>query len=37
MRELLGLDKALRATRGELVNNLAKLDELDKEIKDIHA
>ena len=32
LRELQGLDKALQSTRGELVNNLAKLTELDKEI-----
>ena len=31
-RELEGLDKALQTTRGELVNNLAKLTELDKDI-----
>ena len=30
--ELEGLDKALQTTRGELVNNLAKLTELDKDI-----
>ena len=29
MRELLGLDKALRTIRGALENNLGKLDELD--------
>ena len=33
MRELLGLDKTLQTTWGELVNNLAKLSET--EIKDI--
>ena len=32
LRELRGLDKALQTTRGELVNNLAKLTELDKDI-----
>ena len=32
LRELQGLDKALQTTRGELVNNLAKLTELDKDI-----
>ena len=31
-RELQGLDKALRRTRGELANNLAKLTDLDKDI-----
>ena len=36
LRELLVLDKASQTTRGELVNNLAKLSEIDKEIKDIH-
>ena len=35
MRELLGLDKALQTTRGNLQLNLAKLSEIDKEIKDI--
>ena len=35
LRELLALDKALQTTRGELVNNLAKLSELDEEIKDL--
>ena len=34
-RDLLGLDKALQTTRGKLVNNLAKLSEIDKEIKDL--
>ena len=32
LRELQALDKALQTTRGELVNNLAKLAELDKDI-----
>ena len=32
LRESQGLDKALQTTRGELVNNLAKLTELDKDI-----
>ena len=32
LRELRGLDQALQRTRGELVNNLAKLTELDKDI-----
>ena len=32
LRELRALDKALQTTRGELVNNLAKLTELDKHI-----
>lgn len=31
-RELQGLDEALRRTRGELANNLAKLTDLDREI-----
>ena len=35
LRELLGLDKALQTTRGELVNNLAKLSELDQEINNL--
>ena len=34
-REVLGLDKALQTNRGELVNNLAKLSEIEREIKDI--
>ena len=34
-REVLGLDKALQTTRGELANNLSKLSELDEEIKDL--
>ncbi len=33
LRELLGLDKAMQTQRGELVNNLAKLSELDDHIK----
>ena len=32
LRELQGLDKVLQHMRGELVNNLAKLTELDKDI-----
>ena len=32
MRELLGLDKALRSIRGELANNTAKLGEIDTHI-----
>ena len=32
MRELLGLDKALQRIKGEHVNNLSKLSELDKNI-----
>ena len=32
LREIRALDKALQTTRGELVNNLAKLTELDKHI-----
>ena len=32
MREMLGLDAALQRTRGELVNNLAKLSVLDEHI-----
>ena len=32
LRELRGLDKALKTIRGELVNNLAKLSELDEHI-----
>lgn len=31
-RELQGLDKAMRSQRGELVNNLARLSELDRHI-----
>ena len=31
-RELQGLDRAMRSQRGELVNNLARLSELDKDI-----
>ena len=34
-REMLGLDKALQTNRGELVNNLAKSNELNEEIKDL--
>ena len=32
MREFLGIDKALRSFKGEIVNNLAKLSELDKQL-----
>ena len=32
LRELQGLDKALQSIRGELVNNLAKLTDIDKDI-----
>ena len=32
LRELRGLDRALQTVRGELVNNLAKLSELDNDI-----
>ena len=32
LREIRGLDKALQTIRGELVNNLAKLTELDNHI-----
>lgn len=32
LRELQGLDKALQRIRGELVNNLAKLTDIDKDI-----
>ena len=32
LRELQGLDKALQRTRGELINTLSKLTELDKDI-----
>ena len=35
LRELKGLYKALQTTRGEIVNNLAKLSEIDEEIKDL--
>ena len=35
LRELLGLDKTLPTTRGELVNNLAKLSKIDEEIKNL--
>ena len=33
--EVLGLDKALQTSQGELFNNLAKLNELYEEIKDL--
>ena len=33
MREFLGIDKALQSINGELLNNTAKLSELDKRIK----
>ena len=32
LKELQGLDKALQSIRGELVNNLAKLTDIDKDI-----
>ena len=32
MQEFLGIDKALRSFKGEIVNNLAKLSELDKQL-----
>ena len=32
LRELQGLDKALQNIRGELTNNLAKLNDIDKDI-----
>ena len=32
LRELQGLDKALQSIRGELINNLAKLTDIDKDI-----
>ena len=31
-REFLGIDKALRSFKGEIVNNLAKLSELDRQL-----
>ena len=33
MREILGIDKALQSTQGELLNNTSKLTEIDKRIK----
>ena len=33
MREFLGIDKALQSIQGELLNNTAKLTEIDKSIK----
>ena len=33
MREILGLNQALQSIKGEMVNNLAKLSELDKSIE----
>ena len=33
MQELLGIDKALQTTHGELTNNTLKLTEIDKRIK----
>ena len=32
MREFLGIDKALRRVQGEIINNTAKLSELDKQL-----
>ena len=32
LRELTGLDKTLQNIRGELLNNLAKLTDIDKDI-----
>ena len=32
MREFLGIDKALRSFKGKIVNNLAKLSEVDKQL-----
>ena len=32
LRALQGLDKALQSIQGELVNNLAKLTDIDKDI-----
>ena len=32
MREFLGIDKALRGVQGEIINNTAKLSELDKQL-----
>ena len=34
-REVLALDKALQTTQGELVNNSAKLSEVEREIQDL--
>ena len=36
MREMLGLDKALQRIRGEVLNNISKLSELDRGIKRQH-
>ena len=32
MQEFLGIDKALRRVQGEIINNTAKLSELDKQL-----
>ena len=32
MEEFLGIDKALRRVQGEIINNTAKLSELDKQL-----
>ena len=32
MREFLGIDKALRRVQGKIINNTAKLSELDKQL-----
>ena len=32
MKEFLGIDKALRRVQGEIINNVAKLSELDKQL-----
>ena len=32
MQEFLGIDKALRRVQGEIINNAAKLSELDKQL-----
>lgn len=32
MREILGVDKALQSTQGELVKNMSKLMKIDKHI-----
>ena len=33
MREILGIDKALQSTQGELLNNTSKLTKINKSIK----
>ena len=33
MREILGIDKALQSIKGELLNNMSKLTEIDKHIE----